>query len=100
MHNWLIGIKTSQFHIGYSYDFTISNLIGSTAGAHEISLIYEFNNLSLGAAEETDQGNTLSGILTIFIHLLSSPLNLHNITLNFISFKLVQFIYLFIFAPY
>lgn len=44
----LVGIKTDQIHIGYSYDFTISNLIANTAGAHEISLIYEFNNLSLG----------------------------------------------------
>jgi len=44
----LIGIKTSSLHIGYSYDFTISNLIGSTGGAHEISLVYEFNNLSVG----------------------------------------------------
>jgi type IX secretion system PorP/SprF family membrane protein len=44
----LIGIKTDQLHIGYSYDFTISNLISSTSGAHEISLVYEFNNLSLG----------------------------------------------------
>ena len=44
----LVGIKTNQLHIGYSYDFTISNLMSSTAGAHEISLIYEFNNLSLG----------------------------------------------------
>ena len=44
----LIGIKTSQLHIGYSYDFTISNLIGSSGGAHEISLVYEFNNLSIG----------------------------------------------------
>ena len=44
----LIGIKTKQLHIGYSYDFTISSLIGSTGGAHEISLVYEFNNLSLG----------------------------------------------------
>jgi type IX secretion system PorP/SprF family membrane protein len=43
----LIGIKTDQLHIGYSYDFTISNLIGSTGGAHEISLVYEFNTLSL-----------------------------------------------------
>ncbi len=45
----LIGIKTSQFHIGYSYDFTISNLISSTAGAHEISLIYEFTSFSVGS---------------------------------------------------
>jgi type IX secretion system PorP/SprF family membrane protein len=44
----LIGIKTAQLHIGYSYDFTISNLISSTGGAHEISLVYEFNNLTLG----------------------------------------------------
>jgi type IX secretion system PorP/SprF family membrane protein len=45
----LLGIKTNSLQIGYSYDFTISNLISSTGGAHEISLIYEFNNLSLGA---------------------------------------------------
>ncbi|MGE5419789.1 MAG: type IX secretion system membrane protein PorP/SprF, partial [Chloroflexota bacterium] len=44
----LVGIKTDQLHIGYSYDFTISNLISSTSGAHEISLVYEFNNMSLG----------------------------------------------------
>jgi type IX secretion system PorP/SprF family membrane protein len=44
----LVGIKTKQLHIGYSYDFTISSLIGSTGGAHEISLVYEFNNLTLG----------------------------------------------------
>ncbi len=45
----LIGIKTSQFHFGYSYDFTISNLISSTAGAHEVSLIYEFSTVNLGS---------------------------------------------------
>jgi len=45
----LIGIKTSQLHIGYSYDFTISNLISSTAGAHEVSLIYEFTSFSIGS---------------------------------------------------
>jgi type IX secretion system PorP/SprF family membrane protein len=44
----LVGIKTNQLQIGYSYDFTISNLISSTGGAHEISLIYKFNNLSFG----------------------------------------------------
>ncbi len=41
----LIGIKTDQLHIGYSYDFTISNLISSTSGAHEVSLVYEFTSL-------------------------------------------------------
>ena len=44
----LIGIKTDKVHIGYSYDFTISNLISSTAGSHEISIVYEFNSLTLG----------------------------------------------------
>jgi type IX secretion system PorP/SprF family membrane protein len=44
----LIGVKTGKLHIGYSYDFTISNLISSTSGSHEISLIYEFNNFTLG----------------------------------------------------
>jgi type IX secretion system PorP/SprF family membrane protein len=45
----LLGVKTNNLSIGYSYDFTISNLIGSSGGSHELSLIYEFNNLSLGA---------------------------------------------------
>ncbi len=44
----LVGIKTKQLHIGYSYDFTISNLITSTSGSHELSLVYEFNSFSLG----------------------------------------------------
>jgi type IX secretion system PorP/SprF family membrane protein len=44
----LIGVKTDKLHIGYSYDFTISNLISATAGSHEISLVYEFNSFSLG----------------------------------------------------
>ena len=43
----LVGIKTNQFHFGYSYDFTISNLISATSGAHEISLIYEFTSFAL-----------------------------------------------------
>lgn len=39
---FLIGYRTPHFHIGYSYDFTISRLIGSVWGAHEISLTYKF----------------------------------------------------------
>jgi type IX secretion system PorP/SprF family membrane protein len=38
----LIGYKAPNFSIGYSYDFTISNLINKTSGAHEISVAYEF----------------------------------------------------------
>jgi len=43
--------QTGQFHLGYSYDFTISNLISSTAGAHEVSLIYEFTTFTLGSTK-------------------------------------------------
>jgi type IX secretion system PorP/SprF family membrane protein len=39
---FLIGIKTRQFNVGYSYDFTISNLLGAVRGSHEVSLTYKF----------------------------------------------------------
>jgi len=48
----LLGIKTGSLRIGYSYDFTISNIIGATGGAHEISMTYEFNNLSINQANK------------------------------------------------
>ncbi|MEA3478433.1 MAG: PorP/SprF family type IX secretion system membrane protein, partial [Bacteroidota bacterium] len=38
----LVGYKTKYLHVGYSYDFTISQLVGATGGSHEISLMYEF----------------------------------------------------------
>jgi type IX secretion system PorP/SprF family membrane protein len=38
----LVGIKTHDINIGYSYDFTISRLITSTGGSHEISVSYTF----------------------------------------------------------
>ncbi len=39
---FLVGIKTRQINIGYSYDFTISNLISEVRGSHEITLTYKF----------------------------------------------------------
>jgi len=39
---FLVGYKMDQVRVGYSYDFTISNLVSSTGGAHEISVVYEF----------------------------------------------------------
>lgn len=39
---FLVGIKTRSFNIGYSYDFTISNLLSSVRGSHEISATYKF----------------------------------------------------------
>ncbi len=56
----LIGVKTNSLSIGYSYDFTISNLIGSSGGSHELSLIYEFNNFSTRSPEKKDPGNSMS----------------------------------------
>jgi type IX secretion system PorP/SprF family membrane protein len=40
--SFLFGLKMYRFSFGYSYDFTVSNLINSTHGAHEFSVIYEF----------------------------------------------------------
>jgi type IX secretion system PorP/SprF family membrane protein len=39
---FLVGFKTRQLNIGYSYDFTISNLLSEVRGSHEISLTYKF----------------------------------------------------------
>ena len=40
----LLGFKVNEnLRIGYSYDITISNLISHTGGAHEVSVVYEFN---------------------------------------------------------
>jgi len=38
----LIGYKIYNLNIGYSYDFSIGELLSSTGGSHEISLSYEF----------------------------------------------------------
>lgn len=38
----LLGVETKEFKVGYSYDFTTSELNGQTGGAHEISLTYIF----------------------------------------------------------
>lgn len=40
---FLAGYKYEQLSVAYSYDFTVSRLITSTGGAHEISLIFLFN---------------------------------------------------------
>lgn len=39
----LVGYKIEEISIGYSYDFTISRLVTNTGGAHEISIVYLFN---------------------------------------------------------
>lgn len=42
----LLSYKYGPFRIGYSYDITISNIGLQSAGAHELSLILEFNQKS------------------------------------------------------
>jgi hypothetical protein len=39
---FLAGISSNGLHIGYSFDYTISQLGISTGGAHEVSIRYEF----------------------------------------------------------
>ncbi len=39
----LVGYKYEDLIFGYSYDITISKIFANTGGAHEISLIYKFN---------------------------------------------------------
>ncbi|MCU4176937.1 PorP/SprF family type IX secretion system membrane protein [Carboxylicivirga sp. N1Y90] len=64
----LLAYDFGSLRIGYSYDITLSNLGWSTAGAHEISLILEFNqrgNLRLGgrrpAVPCSESANPLRG---------------------------------------
>ena len=41
-----LGLYFKSLTIGYSYDFTISELQTASGGAHEISIVYEFNTRS------------------------------------------------------
>ncbi len=41
---FLLGARVDQFRIGYSYDFTISRLLGRSGGAHEVSFSIFFQN--------------------------------------------------------
>jgi type IX secretion system PorP/SprF family membrane protein len=37
----ILGLQFSNFEVGYSYDFTISELGPSSSGAHEVSVKYD-----------------------------------------------------------
>jgi type IX secretion system PorP/SprF family membrane protein len=39
---FFLGLYLKQFHVGYSYDFTVSELQTSSGGAHELSIVWEF----------------------------------------------------------
>jgi type IX secretion system PorP/SprF family membrane protein len=38
----LLGIRFQKLEVGYSYDFTISSLGAQSGGAHELSLVFQF----------------------------------------------------------
>lgn len=38
----LLGVETSKYKIGYSYDVTISEIADNSAGAHEVSFTFQF----------------------------------------------------------
>ncbi|NOX85464.1 MAG: type IX secretion system membrane protein PorP/SprF [Chlorobi bacterium] len=38
----MVGLQFSNIKVGYSYDFTISNIGGSSGGAHEVSFAWNF----------------------------------------------------------
>ncbi|MBC8111620.1 MAG: type IX secretion system membrane protein PorP/SprF [Verrucomicrobia bacterium] len=44
----LVGMKFQGLSVGYSYDFTISQLGASSGGAHEIAIIYEWLKVKKG----------------------------------------------------
>ncbi|MCS6823148.1 MAG: type IX secretion system membrane protein PorP/SprF [Cytophagaceae bacterium] len=50
----LLGIRHGNLSIGYSYDLNISQLTGNSKGAHEVSLIYYFNDFKKIFEEEDD----------------------------------------------
>ena len=39
----LVGLQTTNFRFGYSYDVTISKLSNASAGSHELSMTFQFN---------------------------------------------------------
>ena len=55
----LIGYKTQNFNIGYSYDVTISNLIGQALGSHEVSMSVKFAT----SPPHQKRRGSLSGVL-------------------------------------
>jgi type IX secretion system PorP/SprF family membrane protein len=50
----LVGLELSQdVAFGYSYDFTVSKLAGSTGGAHEFSFTYTFGKIKKRTKRDT-----------------------------------------------
>ncbi len=39
----LVGFKKGKFRLGYSYDISVSKLLGKTGGSHELSLVFNWS---------------------------------------------------------
>jgi type IX secretion system PorP/SprF family membrane protein len=50
----ILGVTFGNLRFSYSYDFTMSDLAGSTGGANEFSIMFNFNNS--GAKSKTRKG--------------------------------------------
>ncbi|MBK8701448.1 MAG: PorP/SprF family type IX secretion system membrane protein [Saprospiraceae bacterium] len=48
------GVRTREYTLGYSFDFTLSGLTISTGGSHEISVSYTFDNGKLKKSKLND----------------------------------------------
>ncbi|MBG16482.1 MAG: hypothetical protein CL853_09040 [Crocinitomicaceae bacterium] len=46
------GIETTKMRIGYSYDLNLSNLIGSSAGSHEISITFDLPQKEINKSDK------------------------------------------------
>ena len=46
------GIETTKMRIGYSYDINLSNLIGSSAGSHEISITFDLPQKEMNKSDK------------------------------------------------
>ncbi len=51
----ILGMQFQQFDIGYSYDFTVSELGSLAGGAHEISLMYRFETTESRRVKRKDK---------------------------------------------
>lgn len=51
----ILGMQLNNFEIGYSYDFTVSELGTISGGAHEISLLYRFEAFHRSKTKKPDK---------------------------------------------
>ena len=48
----MAGIETTKMRIGYSYDLNLSNLIGSSAGSHELSITFDLPKKEIAKSDK------------------------------------------------